>query len=66
MNERNLLNERNLVNSFVDKSLQDYMNNLPTSNANVPSQPTTNSWEPGYIKEGQGTLYSFLTQKKYL
>ena len=50
------MNERNLVNSFVEKGLQDYMNNLPTSAASAPSQPATNSWESGYIKEGQGTI----------
>ncbi len=58
------MNERNLVNSFVEKGLQDYMNNLPTSAASAaPSQPATNSWESGYIKEGQGIIFHLLAVK---
>ena len=47
-------NERSLVNSYGDRSLQDYMNNIP--NPNVPSQQTRNSWDPGLTKEVQGIV----------
>ena len=42
------------MNSYGDRSLQDYMNNIP--NPNVPSQQTRNSWDPGLTKEVQGIV----------
>ena len=44
------------MNSYGDKSLQDYMNNIPAHNPSVPSQPIRNSWESGLTKEEQGMI----------